>query len=198
MWEERIKKRRGKNTPAVVIDLYEWDQPRLAVHQYGKRDSVSQAIKTKVHADLSNKWGIDNIHVWDKRFFDDTLGFFAHDLGANAFTIEIPEESLGDQKLNNDEKVDLGISALKSIIENIAAEQKIAIRKYGSNLNPLTLVYMMMAVIMPAMGITFMIVLSTFANLPISEILFWAILFFLGVFQFMFLGIIKSKRPNLI
>ncbi|MCX6818785.1 MAG: type II secretion system F family protein [Candidatus Aenigmarchaeota archaeon] len=102
-------------------------------------------------------------------------------------------------QLSNGIKAGADVSiVMKSVIDNISAEQRIAIRKYGSQLNPLTLVYMMVAVIMPAMGITFMIVLSTFSGLSISENMFWGILGFLVVFQFMFLGIIKSKRPNLL
>ena len=102
-------------------------------------------------------------------------------------------------QLSNGIKAGSDVSiVMKSIIENISAEQRIAIKKYGSKLNPLTLVYMMVAVILPAMGITFMIVLSTFSGLSISETMFWMILVFLVIFQFMFLGIIKSKRPSLI
>jgi len=102
-------------------------------------------------------------------------------------------------QLSNGVKAGADVSVvIKSVIDNISAEQRIAIRKYGSKLNPLTLVYMMVAVILPAMGITFMIVLSTFSGLSISETMFWMILAFLVLFQFMFLGIIKSKRPNLL
>lgn len=103
------------------------------------------------------------------------------------------------RQISNGIKAGSDISiVMKSIIENMSAEQKIEIRKYGSKLNPLTLVYMMVAVILPAIGITFMIVLSTFSGLSISEPMFWGILLFLAIFQFMFIGIIKSKRPNLI
>ena len=87
---------------------------------------------------------------------------------------------------------------LKSIIENIAAQQKVEIRKYGAKLNPMTLVYMMMAVIIPSLGVTFLIILSTFSGFTVSETMFWLILVFLAVFQFMFIGIIKSRRPNII
>ena len=92
---------------------------------------------------------------------------------------------------------DIG-SILKNIIENISSEQKIGIRRYGSQLNPLTLVYMMIAVIMPSLGVTFLIVLSAFSGLSVGQNMFWAILVFLIVFQFMFLGIIRSRRPNII
>jgi len=87
---------------------------------------------------------------------------------------------------------------LRSIIDYISAEQKIVIRRYGSQLNPLTVAYMMVAVIIPSLGVTFLMVLSSFAKIPITESIFWGIIGFVTVFQFMFLGILKSKRPNLI
>jgi archaeal flagellar protein FlaJ len=92
---------------------------------------------------------------------------------------------------------DIG-SVIESIIENISAEQKIMIRKYGSQLNPLTLMYLMFAVIIPSLGVTFLIVLSSFSGLPITETTFWLILAFLLVFQFMFIGLVKSRRPNIL
>jgi len=87
---------------------------------------------------------------------------------------------------------------LKNIIEYVSAEQKIMIRRYGSQLNPLTVAYMMVAVIMPSLGVTFLMVLSSFAKIPVTEQIFWGIIVFMIIFQFMFMGILKSKRPNLI
>jgi flagellar protein FlaJ len=92
---------------------------------------------------------------------------------------------------------DLG-NILHNIIEYISSEQKIMVRKYGAQLNPMTLAYMMVAVIIPSMGITLLMILSAFADVPIGESMLWGILAFLIIFQFMFLGVIKSKRPNLL
>jgi archaeal flagellar protein FlaJ len=92
---------------------------------------------------------------------------------------------------------DLG-HVIRSIMDYLSAEQRIMIKRYGSQLNPLTLAYMMVAVIMPSLGVTFLIVLSSFSKIPITESIFWMILAALVIFQFMFLGIIKSKRPNLV
>jgi flagellar protein FlaJ len=92
---------------------------------------------------------------------------------------------------------DIG-NVLKNIIDYISSEQRIAIRRYGAQLNPLTLAYMMVAVIMPSLGVTFLIVLSSFTKIPVTKNMFYVILIFLAIFQFMFMGIIKSKRPNLL
>ncbi len=87
---------------------------------------------------------------------------------------------------------------IKEIVNDISVEQRIAIKKYGSTLNPMTMMYMMLAVIMPTLGITFLLVLSTFSggmNFDINMLLIF-ILVFLAIFQFMFIGMIKSRRPS--
>ncbi|MEK6902440.1 MAG: hypothetical protein AABX02_02525, partial [archaeon] len=72
------------------------------------------------------------------------------------------------------------------------------IRNYESQMKVLSLVYMMLGVIVPGLGITFLIVLSSFPQIEITETYFWALLLFTGVGQFMYMGIVKSKRPSLL
>lgn len=87
-------------------------------------------------------------------------------------------------------------NTLEGIILNLANEQRIMVRKYGSQLNPLAFLYMMFGVIMPSLGIALLISLSSFSGLEIQQIYFWAILVFLLIFNFNFLGVIKNKRPS--
>jgi len=89
---------------------------------------------------------------------------------------------------------DLG-GTLESIVHNLSEEQKVMIRKYGSQLNPLAMMYMMLAVIIPSLGITFLIIFSAFSGVAVTESLFFAILIALAFFQFTFIGIVKSRRP---
>ncbi len=91
--------------------------------------------------------------------------------------------------------VDIG-NILDNIVANLSYEQKVAIRKYGSQLNPLAMMYMMVAVIMPTLGITFLVILSSFTGISISKMMFFLILVSLAVFQFSFLGIVKNRRPS--
>lgn len=91
---------------------------------------------------------------------------------------------------------DLG-GTLDAIVDNLGDEQKVAIRRYGSQLNPLSMMYMMLAVILPSLGITFLVLLSTFSGFTVSEIIFWFILTILIVFQFSFVGLVKSRRPTI-
>ena len=83
-------------------------------------------------------------------------------------------------------------------IDYLGNEQRIAIRRYGSQLNPMTLMFMMFAVVIPTLGITFLIVLSTISGLNVSENMLWGIMLVVILFQFMFLGLMKSRRPSII
>lgn len=86
-------------------------------------------------------------------------------------------------------------AALNALVDNLSNEQRVSIRRYGSQLNPLALMYMMSTVVIPSLGITFLFIISSFAGLSISQEIFYLILFSLAMFQFMFLGLIKSRRP---
>ncbi|MDI6798525.1 MAG: type II secretion system F family protein [Candidatus Aenigmarchaeota archaeon] len=93
---------------------------------------------------------------------------------------------------------DIG-NTLREIVSSMANEQRIEIRRYGAQLNPMALIYMMSAVIVPSLGITFLIILSSFVGffiLPL-DITLYLILAFLVFFQFMFMGLIKIRRPAL-
>ena len=89
-------------------------------------------------------------------------------------------------------------SAVESIVKNMVSEQIVEIRKYGQELNPFTLMYMLFSVIMPTLGITFLIILSSFSGLKIPEYLFALIIMFLGMFQYFYMGIIKTKRSTMV
>jgi len=86
---------------------------------------------------------------------------------------------------------------LSESVSSIVREQQIGVQKYGSSLRILSLMYLMIGVIIPALGITFLIVIGSFPKIEISEIIFWALLGGLILAEFMFMGIMKSKRPNL-
>ena len=89
-------------------------------------------------------------------------------------------------------------SILSETVATMLREQKIAISRYGSQLKILSLMYMMIGVIIPALGLTFLIVLGSFPQITIDESTFWILLAAVTVMQFMYVGIIKSRRPNII
>jgi len=89
---------------------------------------------------------------------------------------------------------------LEDVIRSLSKEQLVEIGRYKSILNPLSMMYMMVAVIAPSLGITMLIILSFFPGMDklSDKTIFWGLLVGVVFMQFVFLGIIKSKRPNLI
>lgn len=90
---------------------------------------------------------------------------------------------------------------IKEIINLLSEEQVLQIQRYGSQLNPLAMFYMLLVVIVPSLGMTFLIILSSFISGTsplIVQMMFWGMFAGVAFFQIMFLGIIKSRRPNLL
>lgn len=91
-------------------------------------------------------------------------------------------------------------AVVKDSIDSLSEEQLIQIQNYGSQLNPLAMFYMLIAVIVPALSVTFIIVISSFvaaSELGIKMV-FWGLYVGIVFFQIIFLGLIKSRRPNLL
>ena len=89
---------------------------------------------------------------------------------------------------------------LECVLEALSKEQMVQIREYKSVLNPLAMMYMMIAVIMPSLGITVMIIISTFPGMGRlgDKMTFWMLLGGVIIMQFLFMSVIRGKRPNLI
>ncbi len=91
-------------------------------------------------------------------------------------------------------------TVIEEAIRNLTEEQEIQIQNYGGKLNPLIMFYMLMAVILPSLGVTFLIILSSMLGLgqELVYFMFFGIFGFVVLMQYMFLGIIKSRRPSLL
>jgi len=89
---------------------------------------------------------------------------------------------------------DLTVS-LKPILEHISKEQQIEVREYGRKLNPLAMFYMMVAVIIPSLGITLVMILATFLGFKMDIALLLTLAGLIAFVQFMFMSLIKSSRP---
>ncbi len=85
--------------------------------------------------------------------------------------------------------------SLAIVLEQIVREQQIEVNEYGRKLNPLAMFYMIIAVILPTLGTTMLVVLSSFIEFELNLTILLVIAFFLGFVQFMFLSIIKFSRP---
>jgi flagellar protein FlaJ len=88
-------------------------------------------------------------------------------------------------------------NVMEELVSTMIREEKLQITRYGNSMRLLSLMYMMLGVIIPSLGITFLIILSSFPQMQLGELLFWLLLIFIVVGEFMYLGILKSKTPNL-
>jgi flagellar protein FlaJ len=89
---------------------------------------------------------------------------------------------------------------VEEALNSLSEEQVLQIQRYGGQLNPLAMFYMMIAVIIPSLGMTFLIVITSFIPMaPIfAKLIFWSLYGFVFFCQIMFMGVIKSRRPNLL
>lgn len=87
-------------------------------------------------------------------------------------------------------------TALEAIVEELTRERVNEIRRYGQELSPWTMLYMMAAVVVPSLGITMMIVISSFMSIQIPKFVLPAALVFLVGFQLFFANFVASRRPN--
>jgi flagellar protein FlaJ len=90
---------------------------------------------------------------------------------------------------------DIG-NTLEVITNDLSDKQINEIKSYGQELNPWTMMYMIVAVIAPSLGVTFLIILSSFSGITIPNMIFPMILLGLFLFQIFFIGFVKSKRPS--
>lgn len=87
--------------------------------------------------------------------------------------------------------------ALEGVIEQISREQIIEIEEYAKKLNPMAMFYMMVAIIMPTLGMAIFTVVINFMAIEISVWTLVMLACFFGFMQLMFLNVIKSKRPSI-
>lgn len=85
--------------------------------------------------------------------------------------------------------------ALGTIINDLTMDQHSKIRSYAQELNMWSLIYMLFAVAIPTIGITFMIILSSFAGMGINEVSLLMFISLSVMVQFVMIGFVKSRRP---
>ena len=87
--------------------------------------------------------------------------------------------------------------ALAIMVDELSKDKLTEIKRYGQELNPWSMVYMLGAVAIPSMGVSFLIVLLSLTGALIPKIILPIILGILILFQMMFHSFIKGRRPIL-
>jgi len=99
-------------------------------------------------------------------------------------------------QINNSLKTgtDIG-STLRSVLKQTMDEQIIEIKDYGKKLNSLAMFYMLLGVVVPALGMTMFIIISSFLDIHVTltYLLFGAAM--LAFLQFIFISLFKAIRP---
>lgn len=88
-------------------------------------------------------------------------------------------------------------STLRSILQEISSDQLIEVERYGKKLSSLSLFYMLLAIIIPSLGLTLFVSFSGFLGLKISGMHLAAVGLAMVFIQFMFLSLFKSVRPQI-
>jgi len=87
--------------------------------------------------------------------------------------------------------------SLAAISADLRIEKENKIKAYAQELNMWGLLYMLGAIILPSMGVTLLVILSSFIGGGIiTETLLWLILVGLIFFQMIFISFVKGKRPT--
>jgi flagellar protein FlaJ len=87
-------------------------------------------------------------------------------------------------------------NSLEIILNQIEREQLIEVKGYGRKLNSLALFYMMIAVILPALGGIMLVVVSSFTGIVVTLPILLIAVAALAFVQLMFINIIKQSRPS--
>jgi Flp pilus assembly protein TadB len=88
-------------------------------------------------------------------------------------------------------------TSLQSVIDEIAKEQLLEIKEYSKKLGGIIMMYMVVGIVVPSLGLTMFTVMASFININFERIEVILIIGFIIMFiQFMFVQIIKSQRPN--
>jgi flagellar protein FlaJ len=85
--------------------------------------------------------------------------------------------------------------ALTTIIEDLTLDQKDKIKRYAQELNLWVLMYMLFAVAVPTIGITLLVILSSFAGFGINQAFFIFFVIMCVIIQIVLIGFMKTRRP---
>ena len=183
--KSQIKKRQREiDREVLFVGRY------LLVKLYSGRPLLNALIETASSRGIASKYikeVVDDIDTGNT--IEDALG--------NAM-IYSPSDKLRRILFHINNALQLGIDVtkpLESVLEEIAREEELEIKKYGKKLNTLIIFYMLAAVILPSLGVAMFIVISSFINFPLSLWGLSVFVFFMVVLQFIFITLFKSIRP---
>jgi len=100
-------------------------------------------------------------------------------------------------QISNAIKIGIDVSdTLANTLDEISGQQMLEIQRYGKKLNSLSIFYMLIAVVMPSIGVAMFSVIGSLIGLggDVAQTIFYVILGFVSLMQFVFIVIFKSAR----
>ena len=172
------------------------DQEVLFVGQYLLIMLYSGRPLLNALIDTSKSYGVASKYI--KEIINDiNTGSSLEDALENAMVYS-PSEKFRKILFHVNNALKLGIDVtnpLRAVLEEIATEQNIEVKRYGKKLNTIVIFYMLAAIVAPSIGMTVFIVLSSFIELNINMIHFIIVIMFIAFMQVIFISVFKSIRP---
>lgn len=183
--KSKIKKREKEiDREVLFVGRY------LLVKLYSGRPLLNALIETSESRGIAPKYIKEIVNDID-------TGSTIEDALRNAMVYS-PSDKLRKILFHVNNALELGIDVtnpLESVLEEITKDEELEIKKYGKKLNTLVIFYMLMAVIVPSLGVAIFIVISSFVHFPITFKGLLILLFFMTVVEFFFIGLFKAIRP---
>jgi flagellar protein FlaJ len=86
-------------------------------------------------------------------------------------------------------------NALDALAQSLEKERIEEIKRYGQELAPWMMIYMLAAIILPSMGVAMLIVLASFFDIAVPNIALAGALVFIAGFQIFFANFVSTRRP---
>ncbi|MFA4982977.1 MAG: type II secretion system F family protein [Candidatus Micrarchaeia archaeon] len=89
--------------------------------------------------------------------------------------------------------------SLEASLDQISKEQAISLKAYGQKLNPLVMFFMIFGIILPSLGVAFIVILTSFlggAGVSFGSSALFGVLVAIGLVQFVFLSMVENSRPR--
>ena len=88
------------------------------------------------------------------------------------------------------------VPVLEALVNDFSEEQRVKIQQFGKELSPWALMYLLLTVIFPTMGVALIMILSSFTGAEIRASFMFSLTAVFVIIQFFFIKFIKSKRPS--
>ena len=86
---------------------------------------------------------------------------------------------------------------IETLVHEFSEEERVRLQRFSKELSPWALMYLMLTVIFPTMGIAMLLVLTSLAPINVTNEMFVIFAGMFTAFQFFFIKFLKNKRPAL-